>query len=337
MTSPVISVIIPTCNRPEKLADTISCLRRQTLAASVYEIIVVDDGSSPPVTLSNDPEGPNHRLVRLEGLERSAARNAGAAAAKGRILVFIDDDIQVTPDFLGAHLKAHQQWPASLAVGAIRLPARFQSTPFGRFRHRLEQQEVPHDRGIVAMPNFCAAGNMSVPRAIFEELHGFDLGIASSEDQDLALRHTAVGGQIVFIPEAVGLHCDSALDIRSYCKRFEWGSEQMMPFCCRYPDRPDNIEREEINGWVCWGREPIRQILIKVLKSMLGLKPITPILFAGVALLERVAPSSCLLDKAYRVLLGTHIQRGYRRGLKRYSTPAQSSSVVSEFPVKSAS
>ena len=69
---------------------------------------------------------------------------------------------------------------------------------------------------------------------------GFDAVLASSEDQDLALRHTATGGRIAFVPEARVVHCDSALDIRSYCRRAEWGAEHMIPFCRRYPDWPAN-------------------------------------------------------------------------------------------------
>src|SRR5437867_926138 len=101
-----LSVIIPTHNRANELADTLACLKRQSLAAAEYEIIVVDDGSSPPVRLPEDKENPSCSVVRLEGVERSAARNAGAAAAKGRLLVFVDDDISVGADFLEAHLHA---------------------------------------------------------------------------------------------------------------------------------------------------------------------------------------------------------------------------------------
>jgi cellulose synthase/poly-beta-1,6-N-acetylglucosamine synthase-like glycosyltransferase len=72
-----ISVIIPTHNRPEKLAATVNCLRQQDFPAGEYEIVVVDDGSEPPVTIQSDATGVECRVVRLEGLERSAARKCG--------------------------------------------------------------------------------------------------------------------------------------------------------------------------------------------------------------------------------------------------------------------
>ena len=85
------SVIIPTRDRPERLAQTVSLLRGQDLLASDYEIIVVDDGSTPPTVLPEAESGPRLKVVRLEESERSASRNAGAAAAQGKVLVFVDD------------------------------------------------------------------------------------------------------------------------------------------------------------------------------------------------------------------------------------------------------
>jgi GT2 family glycosyltransferase len=311
------SVIIPTRNRQDRLVKLLACLKRQTVAATDYEIIVVDDGSTPHVVFPSDDQGPKCTLVRLEGVERSAARNRGALVAEGKTLVFVDDDITVESDFLAAHLRAHDEWPGSIAVGASRLAEDLFTNPFGRFRQELEQNEVPRDRGPVDMRNFCAAANMSIGRDLFHKLEGFDQAIVSGEDQDLALRHTVIGGRIVFLPEAVSIHHDTALDIQNYCRRSEWGSENMVAFCRRHPDWPDNIERERVNGFARWGSEPLSQSARKTIKLGLASRATLIVLFASARLLERVAPKSYLLNRIYRLLLGAHILRGYRKGLKR--------------------
>jgi GT2 family glycosyltransferase len=316
MSRPTVSVIIPTHNRPDRLPGTLAALASQDLPGADYEVIVVDDGSSPAVQL---PEcGFPCTLVRLEGVERSAARNAGAAAAHGDLLVFIDDDIAVRPGFLAAHYQAHREWPDALLVGEIRLPDEALRLPFPRFRQRLENREAPQAAGLTSQPNFCAAGNVAIPRRRFETLGGFDPGLSSGEDQDLALRHTSAGGRIAFVPAAGSVHHDSALDVRSYCRRVEWGSEAMIPFCLRYHDWPDNVERARVNGPTRWGAESPALSLRKLVKSALALPVVTACLFRVAALLERRAPVSRLLDRVYRLLLGVHILRGYRRGLKRY-------------------
>src|SRR5437867_3023911 len=95
-----LSVIIPTHNRPDKLRALLRCLRQQNMDPLAYEMVVVDDGSVPPPQLPEEPGGPACSLLRLEGVERSAARNAGAAAAKGALLLFLDDDLIISPDFI---------------------------------------------------------------------------------------------------------------------------------------------------------------------------------------------------------------------------------------------
>ncbi len=159
---------------------------------------------------------------------------------------------------------------------------------------------------------------MSIQRDLFREIGGFDTSIVSSEDQDLALRHTALGGKIVFLPEVRAIHRDSSLDIRSYCGRSEWGMENMIAFCMRHADWPDNVERHSVNGPLSLGREPLWLSTRKMLKSVMTLKPLVSVLLSAASLLERVAPDGAALDRLYRLLLGIHVFKGYRRGLKRH-------------------
>ncbi|MCS6806052.1 MAG: glycosyltransferase family A protein [Acidobacteriota bacterium] len=313
-----ISVIIPTHNQPAKLQETLAGLRQQTMPPANYEVIVVDDGSAPPVVLPEKLDGLRCVLLRLEGVERSAARNRGAMLAQGELLIFLDDDMRVSSDFLSAHWRAHRQWPEALLVGSVRLPDEALKHPFGRFRQRLERQGAPRQRGLTAQANFCTAANMAISRSRFEALGGFNPALHSSEDQDFALRHTAGGGQIVYVPEADAVHRDDALDIRRYCRRVEWGMQEMLPFCHRYPNWPDNVQRERVNGPVRWGREPVWHSARKLIKAMLSRWPMIEGLFAVTWLLERSRPESHFLDRMYRVLLGVHLFRGYRKGLKRY-------------------
>ena len=308
-----VSVVIPTHNRLEKLRETVEKLRLQDFPKEDYEIIVVDDGSNPPVVFEKDfTVSSSVKIVRLEGEERSVARNTGAKNAQGELLIFIDDDIFTQPDFIEKHWQAHQEFSDLLAIGEILLPEDSQNTPFGRFRQRLEKDGIPRKRGLVAEKNFCAAGNASIKRDLFLKLNGFDTTLTSAEDQDFALRHTSQGGQIAFLPEASVIHSDKALDIRGYCQRNEWGSRLMLPFYQRYPDFPPNIERERINGLTKWGKEPFSNSLRKFLKGLLASKVSTNLLFKLTDILEKTAPDSLILDKVYRILLGAHIFRGYR-------------------------
>ncbi|MBS1811267.1 MAG: glycosyltransferase [Acidobacteria bacterium] len=316
MTLLKLSIIIPTHNRPDQLATTVARLRKQTLPANDYELLVIDDGSVPPVQLSGNLSSPSCRIIRLEGVERSTARNAGALVAKGQFLLFLDDDIGVNEDFLADHLRAQNEYPRALVVGAIHLPAENLQTPFGKFRQQLEQSSVPQNRGIVGMPNFCTAANMSINQELYFALGGFNTTLHSAEDQELALRHSACGGRIVFIPEADTVHHDHSLDIQSYCRRVEWGSANVLPFCHAWPDWPQNIERQRINGPLQLAYEPLNLSIRKISKSLLAQPILLKSLFQLTDWLEKTMPQSIALERLYRLLLGIHLQKGYRRGLK---------------------
>src|SRR6185369_12217861 len=104
-----LSVLIPTHNRAAKLRQCLDALRNQTLAPTSYEIIVVDDAST-------DETG--SVLQHIEGVRTfrqprnggpAAARNVAVRAARGRYVLFIDDDILVSPTTLAQHLAAHRE------------------------------------------------------------------------------------------------------------------------------------------------------------------------------------------------------------------------------------
>jgi GT2 family glycosyltransferase len=230
--------------------------------------------------------------------------------------VFVDDDMQLSRTFLAAHWKAHLEWPETLQVGSIRLPDAALATPFGRFRQRLEDVEVPARPGPVESPNFCTAANMAVELGVFDALGGFDPSLSTGEDQDLALRHTGRGGRIVFVPSASAVHDDDALSIADYSARAERYMEELVRFSARHPDWPDNVLRGRVNGPVRLGGEPASVTGRKLLKGALVQSPVRAGLLGVVSVLERLGPDSSLLDRLYRALLGAHLQRGYRRGLR---------------------
>ena len=87
----MFSVVIPTHNRPEMLRKCVESLGRG-YPQECYEIIVVDDGSEPPVDLREYGEATKLSVVHQANTGPAGARNSGAWRASGKYLVFIDDD-----------------------------------------------------------------------------------------------------------------------------------------------------------------------------------------------------------------------------------------------------
>jgi len=89
-----------------------------------------------------------------------------------------------------------------MAVGRIILPTERLVEPGIRFRQDLEAQGIPTERGLVEAPNFGTAANVSIRRERYLQLGRFDPALDGIEDQDFAMRHTAAGGKIAYLPEA---------------------------------------------------------------------------------------------------------------------------------------
>lgn len=127
----LLSILIPTFNRPAKLAQCLRRLAAQTLAPDDYEVLVAIDGP-------DETSGPAAReawsgcRARLEVLPcprlgLNAARNAALPRCRGRYLLSLNDDVLPEPGFLAAHLAAHNTAARRAIVSGY--------SPFTPFEH----------------------------------------------------------------------------------------------------------------------------------------------------------------------------------------------------------
>ena len=108
---PLVSIIVPTRNRAEVLARSLPGFLDQDLPEGICEVIVADDGGDGDgaAIVAKALERPGLRFFRIPvNVGRAAARNAAISLARGKILIFTDDDCFVGPGFARAHLFAHQ-------------------------------------------------------------------------------------------------------------------------------------------------------------------------------------------------------------------------------------
>lgn len=120
-----LSLVIPSRGRWSRLSLTLQALGRQSLPpASDWEAIVVLDGVPPNDDFAVPPTVRGLRWLPLPSRRgRGGARNAGIAAARGEVVILLDEDVVVCPGFLAAHLREQSLRP-SLCHGPLReLPA----------------------------------------------------------------------------------------------------------------------------------------------------------------------------------------------------------------------
>ena len=108
-----LSAIICTHNpRPDYLGRTIGALRAQDLPPADWEFLLIDNASTTRVSDMMDLKWhPSARILREDEIGLTAARLRGIEEARGELLVWIDDDNLLAPDYLNRALQLGQEWP----------------------------------------------------------------------------------------------------------------------------------------------------------------------------------------------------------------------------------
>jgi glycosyltransferase involved in cell wall biosynthesis len=206
-----VSVIIPTFNRPAPLRRLLAQLDAQTLPGTDFEVIVVDDGSTPDVaqSLADLSSRMTLRVFRQENAGAAAARHAGALAARANLLVMLDDDMQVAPDFLEQHLEAHSRGGRVVVLGRIRADPALRGVPlFERWHaHLLDRKADAVREGEMQLRGtLLFTGNVSLRRDDYLAVGGFDVSLRQSEDIELGMRLEKLGIPFHFCEAAWSLH-----------------------------------------------------------------------------------------------------------------------------------
>lgn len=110
MSRPVVSVIVPTRNRPVELGEALASITgQQSIDLAEVEVIVVNDGGTPirsVITDARDQGLPVMAVTHPRRLGLPSARNAGLAQARGQTIAFLDDDDVFLPGHLATTLDA---------------------------------------------------------------------------------------------------------------------------------------------------------------------------------------------------------------------------------------
>ena len=184
----LVTVIIPTKDRPELLERALRSIVGQTYVN--LEILVVDDGSSPPVALSRGLAGDHRiRILRLDPSGGPAeARNLGIEKARGAVIAFLDDDDEFTPERI--------QNAVTVLETSVEKIAAVESGHSGWFEDRLVYEHLPSQQrslrtALLREPSV-ALPTMMVKRSAFDVVGAFDPALDRYEDWDLWLRLTDV-------------------------------------------------------------------------------------------------------------------------------------------------
>jgi len=322
--TPLVSVVISTYNRADALGPTLAALATQDLQPERYEVLVVDDGSTDETAsiLSAQELPYDLRTFRLDANRGvSAGRNVGLRAARGEYVILLSDDLLVGPNFITTHLRMLERFENGWVVGGFSQLADLTATPFGRYLADLERGfEQARTAGQIDANlwemHTPTARNLSLRRGDLERTGLFDEQFrVTCEDQDLAERARAQGIRFIYAGEIECVHNDQAADLHRYCSFQERGAIDGVRLCRKYPELHGGAALVAVNGPISRSDRP--SIVIKKLVKLVLARPVTlAVLERIVYLAESAGVGDRLLFRAYRGLIGFHIFRGWRAGLR---------------------
>lgn len=223
------TVVLPAFNNPEQLDAAVAGLSLQDYPRDLTEVIVADDGSSPPLQVENAYDlDITFTYQADEGFRAGANRNTGALKATGQVLLFLDSDMIPNPDWLTEHMRMHHLCPWMLAIGFRRHvdpappePAELKKAGGPHEYFRGEEFEEPtwlldywrefadgreHAERIWRATS---SGNMSISSAAFWSIGGFDEATFTEwggEDNEFGYRAYQKGVFVVPNRKAIAWH-----------------------------------------------------------------------------------------------------------------------------------
>jgi len=325
----LVSVIVPSYNRSDALPATLVSLARQTLGPDLFEVIMVDDGSSDgSVGLIEElrPQLP-YELNMLQQQNRGpgAARNRGVRTAHHDLLVFWDSDMVAAPEMLNEHARLQEESGPALVAGARRPWSEALTTAFARTMYGDRTDE---DQFSGRTPSFqeMFSSNLSIPRQSFFELGGFDESLRAYEDVDFAYRAQQAGTTLLFSREALGYH-NHPMTLEEACAQQRHYQSCAPALLHKHPELAGQLRHLIDKAPISWGDDRpslvVRKLIRQALAGQMGESTLTRV----VCVLERLGIVPRLRARIYMAILSSCALHGYREGLRAPHTPASTRNV----------
>jgi peptidoglycan/xylan/chitin deacetylase (PgdA/CDA1 family)/GT2 family glycosyltransferase len=264
------SVIIPTYQRRNLVLAAVRSLASQEFDDRFEVIVVVDgskDGSAEALRKMDVP----FCLIVLEqpNRGRAAACNRGAVTAQGEVILFLDDDMEAHPRLLAEHDRSHREG-AEVVLG--HMPLHPKSAPnlltTGVYWWALNRsRRLSSPKATLTLEDLIT-GQVSLPRATFQRLGGFDTGFDAgftrygtygNEDLDFCYRLLLAGCKIVFNPAAISWQ-NYVVSAQQYLLEARQAGRADVTFARKYPEQAGTLF--ELSGSKTWVNRWLRRPLI---------------------------------------------------------------------------
>lgn len=323
----IITVVIPAYNSGNKLSLTLArLLDCDTDGLDEVEVIVVDDGSPQPLKAVVAACAPRPRFsircLRQENSGPAKARNSGFRAARGELIIFLDDDILCESDFLQRHVTAHSLHPRTVIFGRCPLVDAELRTPLGRYVNTLDQDDGHDDRQEFRTAPVVASGQISVERVMFDPVGAVyhdELRTPAAEEYELSARLLELGIPVLLATRLSARH-NHSVTLENMCRqvyKHAFGCAEAAAKC------PATRSLPAVRGILAantptWRARRLDRILWQILKRIASAPLMRTAIKRVVQAGELVIPNDRLMAPLYRILFGAHMVAGVRDGTRLF-------------------
>lgn len=239
------SAIIPTYNRPEDLARCLKSLLEQDISPQQYEVIIVNDGGSNDLesimTCFKPHFGENLVYIYQENRGPAVARNHALVKVRSELILFLNDDVIFAPDYLNAHLRAHQRQPGHAVRGNTRWHPDVLYTPFMQWISQNVLFYYLIDDLMSITYEYFHTLDLSIHRRWFEH-DRFDEAFtdASLEDTELGFRLMKKGLHLQFAPDAICYHYHY-YDFQNHLQKMKINARNSILVVERHPELKERL------------------------------------------------------------------------------------------------
>lgn len=322
---PTLSVIIPTYNRKASLLRTLDSLRQQTFPRDRFVVVVVDDGSTDDTqTIASQRFPFTFQCVRQNKQGATAARNYGATISQAEILVFIDDDVTISPQTLGALAETCCQRTKVLVMGTLYRRSRVKASVYTAIMLASSGHSQTADDDVDLHFTDCNTELLACKRCDFLDLGMLQdptggYGWPNWDDVDFGYRAHLSDFRLLQSGKAIGEHWDySVADRTLACQRWYRASRSAVWLFKRHPELQPLIPMLSDKTPLAWGQDSPVLIARKLARYLVSSPPVLGGMVKLVSILEQHYPSPVVLRRLYYWLEGAYMFQGYRKGLREF-------------------
>lgn len=274
--TPLVTVVVPTRNRPRLLSETLATIVAQDYAGPL-EVIVVHDREEPNAELVRfSTQGRTIRVLtndRTPGL--SGARNSGVLRAHGTLVASCDDDDLWSPEKVRLQVALLHERPDVLAVGSA---LRLLMGDRGTVTWQVRDTDVSHERLLVNRVKELHSSTLMMRRSAFASVGLYDeeLPFSYGEDYDWLLRATRIGA-VAAVPEVLA---DIRKDVPSWFRDRALNTADALQYLLdKHPDfRQTRRGHARLLGQIAYARAAggERRRAVRIAGSALGRHPAAP-------------------------------------------------------------